>query len=239
MSLVANMLGRAAYFKHARGDIETARKMYVSAIEKGLDKAEYLGPYGVLLMGDGKFEEALEIFNKAIALKPKQVLRIKTRINRAIAFTKLKRYEEAKAALEDIHKNYRSRQVYEVLGYLYVLIDDENAEKYLLEAYDYDPNNYVILDNLCQYYLGKEDYVNARKYGELAHEEEENKVDNLYHLACIEAHDKNTEKAAEYCEAMMLPKLSALNDVSEQMRSRKYKEIVGREYEPEEEEIII
>ena len=38
MSILGNMLGNAAYYKHARGDIEAAKKMYESAMEKGADE---------------------------------------------------------------------------------------------------------------------------------------------------------------------------------------------------------
>ena len=146
-------------------------------------------------MREGEYEKAIDIFGDIMRMRPQQSFRIKTRINRAIAFTKLGRIKEAKVALEDIHEKYKSRQVYESLGYLYVITDDEKAEEYNLEAYDYDPDNYVILDNLCQHYIQKGDYKKAREYGEKAYEIDDNKVDNLYHLALIEMHDKNAEKS--------------------------------------------
>ena len=237
MSILGNMLGSAAYYKHARGDYETAKRMYESALKKGMDSPERLGPYGVLLMRDGEFEKAIGLFGKIIMMRPKQLIRIKTRINRAIAFTKMGRLEEARVALEDIHEKYRSRQVYEALGYLYVITNDEKAEKYNLEAYDYDPENYVILDNLCQYYLQKKDYEKARLYGEKAHDVDEKKVDNLYHLALIESHAKNNEKAKEYCQTMMEAPLTALNDISQKTRLETYKNIMGKEYAPEEDDV--
>lgn len=234
MSILGNMMGSAAYFKHARGEYETAKRMYESAMEKGMNKPERMGPYGVLLMREGEFEKAIDIFNKIILIRPSQLFRIKTRINRAIAFAKTGRIKEARVALEDIHEKYRSKQVYEALGYLYVLTGDEKAEKYNLEAYDYDEENYVVLDNLCQYYINKKDYGKARLYGEKAYEIADNKVDNLYHLALIEAHGKNTEKAKEYCEKMMDATLTALNDVDQQTRLATYKNIMGKDYVPEE-----
>ena len=234
MSILGNMLGSAAYYKHARGDLAAAKKMYESAIQKGLNKPERLGPYGVLLMREGEFEKAIDLFGDIMRLRPEPVFRIKTRINRAIAYTKLGRMEEAKVALEDIHEKYKSRQVYEALGYLYVIMGDEKAEDYNMEAYDYDPDNYVILDNLCQYYIQKSDYEKARVYGKKAYEIDSNKVDNLYHLALIEAHDKNMDKAKEYCEDMMNAQLTFLNDITEDVRQKTYENIVGKPYEPEE-----
>ena len=223
------------HITNMQGENLKLRKECMKAqLKKGLTKPERLGPYGVLLMREGEFEKAIDIFGDIMRLKPQPVFRIKTRINRAIAYTKLGRIKEAKVALEDIHDKYKSRQVYEALGYLYVITDDEKAEEYNLEAYDYDPDNYVILDNLCQYYLQKGDYEKAREYGGKAYDIDDNKVDNLYHLAVIEAHYKNTEKAKEYCEDMMNAPLTGLNDITEDVRQKTYENIVGKSYEPDE-----
>ncbi len=234
MSLLGNMLAGSAYYKHARGEYAEAKKMYEAAISKGVTKPERFSSYGVLLMQEGSFERAIEMYDKAISLKPKQDIRTKTRLNRAMAYTKIGEHEKAKAALEQIHKQFRSARAYEALGYFYVLTNDEKAEEYNLEALDYDENNYVILDNLCQLYIQKGNYEKARLYGEKAYEQEDMKVDILRHMAIIEAHDGNEEKAKKYCEYMMDANVSALNDTTEEMRLETYKNIVGKEYNPDD-----
>ncbi len=234
MSFLGNMLANGAYFKHSRGDYAEAKKMYESAIQKGVTKPERLTAYGVLLMREGNYEEAIKMFDSAIRLKPNQTVRLKTRMNRAVAYTKVGEIDKARAALEQIHQKFRSARAYEALGYFYVITDDPKAEEYNLEALDYDDSNYVVLDNLCQYYIGKGDYKTARDYGEKAYQLEKDKVDILYHLAIIEAHDKNMDKAKKYCEAMMDAPLTGLSDITDDKRRKTYKNIVGVEYESEQ-----
>lgn len=234
MSTFGNLIGLMAYQKHARGDLANAKLLYERAILKGMNKPERYAAYGVLIMREGNFDKAIELFNKAITLHPSKLTRIKIRINRAIAYTKSGQYEQAKVALEDIHKKYRSVRVYESLGYFYVITNDDETEQYLLEAYEYDPDNYVILDNLCQYYLQKKDYEKAKQYGHKAHDADDNKSDNLYHLTKIYQHYGEMEKAKRYCEDLMGATITALNDISEEKRRALYKEVIGKDYDPDE-----
>ncbi len=231
MSVLGNMIASAAYFKFIRGYQEDSKIMFENAINRGVTKKSRLAPYAIILMRQGDFEKAIDISTQIIDSDPKPPIKGRIRANRAICNTKLERYEEAKEELEDLNEVFRSVCVYESLGYLYLLMGDEKAEEYNLEANDYISNNYVVLDNLCQYYLQKEDYENARLYGEQAYDVDENKVDNLYHMALIEAHDKNMEKAQRYCKKMMFAPLSTLNDITDEMRLEAYKNIMGKDFE--------
>lgn len=227
MSLIGNYLGSLAYYKHARGDYKEAERLYELAVKKGLNKIEKLGTYAVLVMRNGEFERALDMFNKMILMHPKKELRLKIRQNRAIANIKLGNIEAARIALEDIHKSNRTKKVYQSLGYLYALTNDKKSESYNLEAYDYDEYDTVILDNLTQHYINNNDYLNARIYAEKALDLNNNLIDVLYHLALIEEHDKNKDKAKEYANSMMDAEISALNDVSIEERDKVFKRIVG------------
>ncbi|MBQ4109887.1 MAG: tetratricopeptide repeat protein [Clostridia bacterium] len=65
---------------------------------------------------------------------------------------------EAKETLMEVYENYKNTNIYCSLGYLINVSDDyETALKFNLEAYDYNGDKEVIMDNLGQcYYLGKE-----------------------------------------------------------------------------------
>lgn len=225
MSIIGSIYGNMAYYHHARGNFEVAEQYYEKAVANGLKSLKRRGTYAVLVMRKGEFERSIEMFNKLILERPPKDIRIKVRINRAIANTKAGNYAEAKAALEDIHINMRSLRVYEALGYLYVLSDDPKAEEYNLEAYDYEPTDTVILDNLAQYYLQKNDYVKAREFAEKAHEENNNLVDVLYHLTLIEEHDDNIEKAKSYAEKMLQARLTPMNDVTKEELDKVYSRV--------------
>lgn len=225
MSILGSIYGNKAYYHHARGEFDLAEKYYEKAVASGLKSIKKRGTYAVLVMRKGEFERSINMFDKLILERPKREYRIKIRINRAIAYTKAKRFEEAKVALEDLHASMRSVRVYESLGYLYVITNDPKAEGYNLEAYDYDPNNAVILDNLAQYYLQNNDFVKAREFAEKAYEENDNQVDTLYHLTLIEEHDGNFDKSKEYASKMMNAKLTPMNDVTKDELKKVYSRV--------------
>ncbi|MCK5129905.1 MAG: hypothetical protein KAQ68_08640 [Clostridiales bacterium] len=227
MSIIGKIYGAAAYFKHSRGEYENAEKLYETAMKRGLNKLEHQGAYAVLIMRKGEFERAKDIINKTISKRPQMDLRIKLRINRAITNIKLGNIKEARVALEDIHNNGGNKKVYQILGYLYVLINDKKAESYNLEAYDYDEEDSIILDNLAQYYINKKDYIKAREYAEKAYEHSHNLVDVLHHLVLIEEQANNKEKAKEYSQQMMNANITALNDISIDQRDEVNKRIMG------------
>ncbi len=229
MALLGNIYGLIAYYRHARGDFETAEKYYKMAVKKGLTKIERLGTYAVLVMRKGEFELSLDMLNKLILKHPKPEFRIKIRLNRALINTKLGNFEEARVALEDIHVKARSKRVYQALGYLYVVENNKKAEEYNLEAYDYDPLDVVILDNLAQLYIQKKKFDKARVYAEKAFDIEEDKVDVLYHLVLIEEHDGNLDKAKEYARLMIDAKVNPMNDVSVDLINKTYSRVVGSE----------
>lgn len=216
MSILGSIYGNLAYFHHARGDFDIAEKYYEKAVTWGLKSIKKRGTYAVLVMRKGEFDRSIKMFDDLILERPQKEYRVKIRLNRSIAYTKAGRFDEAKAALEDLNVTNRSVRVYESLGYLYVITKDPKAEEYNLEAYDYDPTNTVILDNLAQYYLQNNDYVKSREFAEKANDENDNQVDTLYHLTLIEEHDGNIEKAKEYADKMLEARLTPMNDVSKQ-----------------------
>ena len=209
------LLGTRAYFNHAKGNLEKAEELYEKALkEDKLVTLKHMTAYGVLLMRKGEFERAIKLYTKALRQKPKPQERSSIRVNRAIAYLKMGDYDTARAALEDLHEKYRSSRVYQALGYLYIMTNDEKTEKYLLEALDYDENDYVILDNLAQFYINQGKYQKARPYLEQANEEQSGKPDVLYHLALVEQAAGNIEEAKEYAEEALGSSISAVNDAT-------------------------
>jgi tetratricopeptide (TPR) repeat protein len=226
MSILGSIYGNIAYYHHSRGDFDIAENYYEKALANGMKSIKRRGTYAVLVMRKGEFERSIQMFDKLILERPPKEFRIKIRLNRAIAYTKAGRFEEAKVALEDIHASMRSVRVYESLGYLYVIANDPKAEEYNLEAYDYDSTNSVILDNLTQYYLQNNDYIKARKFAEKAYEENDNQVDILYHLTLIEEHAGNINKAKEYADKLMDAKLTPMNDVTKEQLQKVHSRVL-------------
>ena len=164
MSLKANLTGNLAYQAQLKGDYDKARPLYEDALAKGMDKPNLIDAYGVLLMREGEFEEAIEIFSKALKKQPALTQRYTIRVHRAIANLKLGNIKSARVALEDIHQKQEMQIVYETLGYLYIITDDEKARSFNEKAINMYPENVTILDNIGQYYLQKKHPEIAKEF---------------------------------------------------------------------------
>lgn len=223
MSFYGNLLARLAYWNHLRGHIEAAERIYARAYARGMNSPVPLGTYGVLLLRKGEYEDALMLFNQALADKNiKPALRVNIRMNRSLAYFKLGQVDKAIAALEDIHRKHKSARVYQSLGYVYIMAGQyEKAMAYNREALEYDDEDPVILDNMGQLYYVMGDLANARKYFEEAYSHRKDQVDILYHLSLVEERDGDMEAALRYAERASECAINTLNDVTpDQVRQR-------------------
>jgi len=214
MSLKANLTGNLAYQSQLKGDNEKAKQLYEDALASGMNKPNLIDGYGVLLMREGKFEKAIEIFAKALKMQPMLNQRYTIRVHRAVANLKLGNIKSARVALEDINQKQEMQSVYETLGYLYVVTDDEKARSFNEKAINMYPDNPTILDNIGQYYLDKGHPEIAKEFLEEAYEIDENKVDTNYHLARVAESEGDTKKALEYLNKAKDCTISALNDTA-------------------------
>jgi tetratricopeptide (TPR) repeat protein len=215
MSLMGIIFGKIGYFNHMRNYPAKAEKFYRLGMKHGGMSPMNEGTFGVLLLRQGKFEEALEHFDGALAGKGgKPKLKALIRMNRSIALFKLGRSDEAVAVLEGLHKSFRSLRVYQTLGYLYVLQGAfEKAEPYNLEACEYDPEDAVILDNTGQMYMEMGQLEKAKGYIERAYAKK-HISDVLYHMGLIAESEGRPAAALEYYREALDKSMDALNDVT-------------------------
>ncbi len=216
MSLKANMIGKLAYQGQLKGDNEKAKGLYEDAIADGLDQPNLFDSYGVLLMKEGNFEKAVEIFGRALRLQPHGALRYTIRIHRATANLKMGNIEEARLALEDIHQKQELEIIYETLGYLYIITDDAKAREFNEKAINMYPDNSTILDNIGQYYLDKGHPEIAKEFLEDAYEINSQKLDVNYHLAKVAQSEGDKQKALEFLQKAKECPISALNDTTKE-----------------------
>ncbi len=222
MSLIGNFFGGLGYFNHMRSFQAQAEKYYRLGMKYGGMSFKNEGAFGVLLMKQGKFDEALQRFDYALKSPAcKGPLRNLIRMNRAITWFKLGNSEKALIALEDLHQNFRSIRVYQTLGYVYTSLKMyDKAEPYNLEAVEFEPDDHVILDNTGQMYLEMGEWEKARGYIEKAYAKK-HFSDVLYHMGLIAEHDDLPEEALGYYREAMTKSMDALNDVTpEKLRVR-------------------
>ncbi len=151
-----------------------AKKIYKNDAQKALKclkrverrmNIQQLKVYAYYLLREGQPEKAEEIYDKILKTGLKPDVRLKIRADRAVLYTKTGRIDEAISELEEVTLNFNTTITYGSLGYLYILKDNiRKAVDYNLEAYDYNSDDPVILDNMVQLYIKLGDYKKALKY---------------------------------------------------------------------------
>lgn len=218
MSLMGNLYGFLGYYNHSRGNLEKAQQLYEKSQKLGTNKPNYLLSYGVLMLKEGKFEKAKELFSTVLVNMPaKEQHKTMAKMNISLAYWKLGDIDVAIEMLEEVHRKHRSGKVYGTLGYLLIQKGDlERALEYNLEALDYDDEDPVILDNLGQIYYKMGDMDKAKEFFQKAEEGKEDQAVTLYHLGLIYSQEGDKELAKEKLEKALTCNITPLSAVTRQ-----------------------
>jgi tetratricopeptide (TPR) repeat protein len=216
MSFIGNLYGFLGYYNHSRGNFEKARSMYEKSVKLGTERPKYLLSYGVLMLMEGEFEKAKELFSSILVTLPaKEEHKIMAKMNISLAYWKLGHIDVAIEMLEEVHRKHKSGRVYGTLGYLLIQKGDlERALEYNLEALDYDDDDPVILDNLGQIYYKMQDIERAKEFFERAEEEKDDQAVTLYHLGLIYSQEGNKDLAREKLEKSLSCNITPLSAVT-------------------------
>ena len=121
MGLKAMLKAQKAYKAHAKGDRETAMRLYEEAVEAGLDQPRFLLAYSVLLIRSGQYEKARNILvgmQRNPALAPAQ--KTELFVNYAACAYKMGELDKGINLLKRQHAHAPSGLLYQTLGYLLV-----------------------------------------------------------------------------------------------------------------------
>lgn len=137
-----------------KGNTSKALRLYRMADKLGKMSYHAMANYGYFMLKNGYIRDARVIFNKA-AMNKKLNNAAKQQLKslQALVVWKEGRIDEAIEMLEEVTKTYVTSMTYQSLGLLYVLKRDKGkALSYCLEAYEYNPDDNVIMDNLAEAY---------------------------------------------------------------------------------------
>lgn len=226
-----------------KGDRERAAICFEKAINSNTKNILAIYNYGLILLQDGSFKEALNLFFKSQELNNKKAnkktfapaslnrtMLLQKNIPLAIASTywRLNDIDKAISTLEDLRKqfDYVSPNTLTTLGYFYLLKKDyEKAKEISQLAIDDDENFASAWDNLGQIYLEQKDLKNAKDKFLKSIELNPKSVDSLYHLGTIEEEENNKDKALEYFNRALDCNITSLNTVSKEDIENKIKQL--------------
>jgi len=215
------------YFKWLPGFcVAKARNVYPKDPEKALklfERAEQfrmnigqMRVYAYYLLREGKVEKSEEIYKKLLRAGLKPELRLAIRADYAVLLLKTGRHDEAIAELEDVTVHFTNTTTYGTLGYLYLLKDSvRKAVNYNEEAYDYNSDDPVILDNMTQLYIKLGDYNKAKKYADELIAKKPYFVEAYYDSAYVYMKLGEIEKAKELIDDAKCCKITFMSNVKE------------------------
>jgi len=178
-------------------DPEKAFAWFERAEKRGMNIGQ-MEAYAYYLMREGYVEKSEAIYNKLLAQNVKPDLRCKLRADLAVLMMKTGRIDEAIDELEEITLNYTNTTTYGTLGYLYLLKNNRRkAEEYNKEAYDYNSDDPVILDNMIQLYIKMGRYEQAKTYGDKLVAKKPYFIEAYYDTAFVYLKLGDFEKAEE------------------------------------------
>ena len=220
MGMMATLKGNQAYSQHAKGNLSQARKLYEEAYEGGLDKAKTLLGYAILLIRENDFPKAAEVLRrteKAADLTPD--MRTQMLVHYAIAMWKLDNIDRALEILWDVYRKQPTAYIYSTLGFLLVEKGDaDEALKFNQEAYEYDDEDAIFLDNLAQtYYRLLHDKETAKPLFEKAVYIKPTAIDSNYFLAQYDLEAGDKAAALEKLSISAAGQFSPLNYVEKDL----------------------
>ena len=199
-----------------RKDPELALKWFDRAAKRRLNIGQ-METYAFYLLREGRVEKAEEIYKKILAAPIRPELRLKIRSEYAVLLSKTGRIDEAIEELEEVTVHYTNTVTYGSLGYLYILKDSiRKATNYNLEAYDYNSDDPVILDNLTQLYIKLGDINKAKKYADEMIEKQPYFAEAYYDSAYVYMKLGDMMRAKELIEDARCCRLSFMSTVTEE-----------------------
>lgn len=199
---------------YGSGDINKGFRWFEKAAKRGMSVPQKI-TYAYYLLREGRVERAEDLLNAVLAFPQKGNLKYQAKSTHAILLLKTGRLIEAQEELEEIFENFRNSTVYGSLGYMYILNGDmKKAEEFNLEAYDYNKDDAVILDNMVQLYTKLGHYEKAYEYvGEIM-AKNPTFVEAYYNAAIVCKELGKTEEARDYLEKALTLRVSFISAIS-------------------------
>ncbi len=149
-ALIYRIRGQAEYSK---GNLKNAAIQFEKAIRLKKAGVEMKINYGFILLKIGRLEEAEKVLQECVSQGKTQDEKNLAKSNLALVLWRKGRLEQAISMLKEIIVNYKTTAIYGSLGYLLIEQGDmDEALKFNLEAFEYNSENAIILDNLAHLY---------------------------------------------------------------------------------------
>lgn len=218
---------------YSKGKKIKAMEWFDRAFKIGMKFDEKI-TYTYYLLREGRVGKCEEILSSMLAFrtqKPQE--RNKAKANHAMLLMKTGRVYEAVEELEEILPTYKNTSLYANLGFCYLVQGDmQKAQKFNEEAYEYNSDDPIIIDNMMQTYAKLGQFDKAFELSEKLMEKKPAFREAYYDTAVVEYQLGKKEDAVSRLEHALTIPTSFLTTVSDEV-IRKLKEKIESGAEPE------
>ncbi len=211
------------------GKTQKAVKVYNHAISKSCKNATVYLNYAILLVREGRPQEALEVLEKTETIKKKKLMTEKNiLLTMGSCYWVLGEIDKAIHILEGMRSRYDyvNNHVLTTLGYMYLIKDDlDKALECTEKAIKDTPNSGSAWDNLGQIYLKQNKIKDAKEAFNKAVGYNQNLADSYYYLGIIAMKEEDTDEALTHFERAKQCTITLLNTVTLEQIEEKINEI--------------
>lgn len=214
--LIYLIVTKKQYFKLFKGmkaykleDYTTALEFYRDAAMSPWTNTTIVTNYLICELKYGNPKLAKEYINENLKIKPnKKHELINLEVTKAIVIWKTSSKEEAITSLKKLLDNNKNTYIYETLtSFLLCSNKFDEAENYINEAMEFNPDNNIIKSNYAEICYKLEKFDESKKYFDDLINENVSFIEPYYYTALIESKNGNLEKSLE-----LLRKAQVLNE---------------------------
>jgi len=211
-----NILSLKGQSEYAKGNNTKALAILKKAHESSRSRVSNSTAYAYILLRVGQADEASKVLNYVL-LNQKLKENEKLQARQILSLVKYKQgdFEEATRLMEMVFEGYKNSSVYGALGYYKILSNAPDAQSFNDEAYEYNCDDKVIIDNVVILALASGDLKRAKELSDKSVEAGNKGVEIFYHAGQTYLALGDNEKALEYFKAARSCERSFMTTVSE------------------------
>lgn len=215
--------GNSAY---SLGQTDKAIKYYKMAANNIFVSIKIKIMYGYIAIKSGYVDEAEKVLQKLKDTNMNFQDEIRYKSTYGIVLWKKGKIDEAVEMLLKLYEKYKTTEVYENLGYFFILKGDyDKAISFNEEAYEYSDSDAGILDNLALSYYMKGNHEKAAKLYEKLMKMKSDFITAYYYYALILIEKKDYEGALDNLRKAMKCKFSFISFIQKEEIEEKIKQV--------------
>lgn len=202
--------------EYAKGNNSKALSLLKKAHESSRSKVYHSTAYAYVLLRVGEADEAAKVLNYVLLnQKLKEQEKMQARQILSLVHYKKGDFAEATRLMEMVFEKYKNSSVYGALGYYKILSKSPDAVEFNEEAYEYNSDDKIIIDNMVIISLENGDLKKAKELSDKSINAGNKGVEIFYHAGETYLALGDEEQALQYFRSALSCERSFMTTISE------------------------